>query len=449
VSAARRRLSHERTVFWLALAGGSPAVVTALAYLWSGGHTSKVEWTLTTLIVVAWLGAAASLRRRVVRPLQTLSNLLAAQREGDYSLRARTEHPGVANPASDALELAMEEANALSAALREQRLGALEASTLLRRVMSEIDVAIFAFDGDDRLRLVNRYGERLLGQPAERLLGRTANELALSESLRDDAPRVVAASFPGGSGRWEARRSTFRQGGLAHRLLLLADVSRTLREEERQVWQRLVRVLSHEINNSLAPIKSIAASLRGLLDRAQRPPDFETDLRRGLEVVAGRSESLGRFMSSYARMARLPRPVPQPVDVTQWVHRVADLEKRLTVQVCEGPAVALRADGDQLDQLLINLVGNAVDAVRETGGGVRIRWTAERGRFELRVEDDGPGLADTANLFVPFYTTKPSGTGIGLVLSRQIAEAHGGSLALANRTDGRGCVATLTLPSGV
>jgi signal transduction histidine kinase len=251
--------------------------------------------------------------------------------------------------------------------------------------------------------------------------------------------------FPGASGRWEVRRGGFRQDGRPHTLLVLADVSKTLREEELQAWQRLVRVLSHEINNSLAPIKSIAGSLQSLLDRAPRPPDVDDDLRRGLNIIAGRSEALVRFMSSYARLARLPAPQRSPLDVTTWVRRVAALETRLPVVVEGGPLVTLRADGDQLDQLLINLLRNAVDAALETSGGVRVRWSRNNGNFALVVEDDGPGLASSANLFVPFFTTKPKGSGIGLVLSRQIAEAHGGSLSLENRVRGRGCVATLRL----
>ena len=437
----QHQVSHERSVLLLALAGGAPAVLTALILLWTGDFTPKVEWTLTVVILCTWVGVAFGIRGRVVRPLQTLSNLLAALREGDYSIRAR----GAST--EDALGLALTEINALSEPLRAQRLGALEATALLRRVMSEIDVAIFAFDSDGRLRLVNKRGERLLAQPAERLLGRSAEQLGLGACLVGEPRRVIEATFPTSVGRWEVRRSAFRQGGLAHQLLVLSDLSRTLREEERQVWQRLVRVLSHEINNSLAPIKSIAGSLLGLVRRPQPPPDLAEDLTDGLGVIAGRAEALGRFMQSYARMARLPSPRLAPLSVEEWVTRVAELEQRLPVRVEPGPDVEIQADGDQLDQLLINLVRNAVDASLETGGGVRIAWERNGASVEVRVEDDGPGLASTANLFTPFFTTKKTGSGIGLVLSRQIAEAHGGSLTLENRTDGgRGCEARLRLP---
>ena len=204
-------------------------------------------------------------------------------------------------------------------------------------------------------------------------------------------------------------------------------------------------MLGHEINNSLTPIRSIADRLQHLLGRS--PPDGELrdDLDRGLGVIASRSEGLSRFLASYTRLARLPPPRLAPVNVPDWVQRIVRLETRMAVEVIPGPNVTLLADGDQLDQLLINLISNAVDAAAATGGGVRVRWTGSERSFQLVVEDDGPGLPDSANLFVPFFTTKPGGTGIGLVLSRQIAEAHRGALVLVNRTGASGCEARLTL----
>jgi two-component system, NtrC family, nitrogen regulation sensor histidine kinase NtrY len=434
--------SHERRVFYLSLLAGLPGVVVSMILLWRGGYSGKVQWTLGLVVIGVWFVTALVLRERVVRPLQTLSNMLAALREGDYSIRARGADR------DDALGLAFLESNLLGETLRTQRLGAMEATALLRTVMAEIDVAVFAFDGADRVRLVNRAGERLLAQPAERLLGRTAEQVGLAAGLEGPSPRTLDVTFPGGAGRWEVRRGTFRQDGRPHTLLVLADVSKTLREEELQAWQRLVRVLSHEINNSLAPIKSITGSLLTLVDRNPRPPDADDDLRRGLGVIGGRSEALVRFMSAYARLAKLPAPNRVPLDVGTWVRRVAALETRMPVAVVDGPATTLRADGDQLDQLLINLVRNAVDASLESKGQVRIRWTRQNGTLSLIVEDEGPGLASATNLFVPFFTTKPQGSGIGLVLSRQIAEAHGGSLSLDNRADRRGCIAVVRLDVG-
>jgi nitrogen fixation/metabolism regulation signal transduction histidine kinase len=424
----------------MALSSGLPGMLLSMIFLWSGGYTSKVQWTLSVVIVSIWLGFAFALRERVIFPLQTLSNLLAGLREGDFSLRARVFRT------DDALGELLREANTLGETLRAQRLGAMEATTLLRKVMAEIDVAIFTFDVEQRLRLVNKAGERLLAQPAERILGRTAAELGLVSCLDGEPVRTMQMTFAGGIGRWGVRRTSFREGGLPHQMLVLSDLSKALREEEREAWQRLVRVLGHELNNSLAPIKSIAGSLENMLANRDNEEDLRDDMRRGLAVIASRAEALSRFTGAYARLARLPQPVLQPLDVGDWIRRVVRLETRLEVAIDPGPELTMRADGDQLDQLLINLLHNAVDAALETGGSVQLSWSKNRHMLDVRIEDEGPGLTNTTNLFVPFFTTKQSGSGIGLVLSRQIAEAHGGSLTLENRRERRGCEARLRLP---
>jgi len=433
----RGDLAHEQRILLTALAGGLPAVIVVLALLWGGDFTPKTQWTLGLLVVGCWLGFAFSVRERVVFPLRTLSNLLAALREGDYSLRARLRH-------EDALAEVMREVNMMGQMLREQRFGAIEATTLLRTVMEEIDVAVFSFDAERRLKLVNRAGERLLAKPAERLLGRTAAELDLEDCLGSDSERALDKQFPGGSGRWSVRLGSFREQGEPHQLLALSDLTRELREEELKAWQRLVRVIGHELNNSLAPIKSIAGSLEATVRRDVKAS--EEDLLEGLAVIGSRAEALSRFMSAYARLAKLPEPTLAPVRVGDWVRRVAGLESRCDVAIISGDDVEIRADGDQLEQLLINLVRNAVDAMRETGGRACIGWRASQYEVEVWVEDDGPGLASNANLFVPFFTTKPGGSGIGLVLCRKIAENHGGAITIENRAEGSGCVATLKLP---
>jgi two-component system, NtrC family, nitrogen regulation sensor histidine kinase NtrY len=431
---------YEHRHLLLSLSAGLPGGALALILLWTGDHAPRLQWGLSLLVAALWLGLAWAVREHSVRPLQTLANVLAAMRQGDFSVRARGER------ADDALGLALLEVNALAATLREQRIGALEATALLRAVMAEIDVAVFAFDEPGRLRLVNRAAEELLRLPEPRLLARHAGELGLGPYLQGDTPRTIEHAFPGGAGRWEVRRTRFRQHGEPHQLLVVADLSRALREEELQAWKRLIRVLSHEINNSLTPIQSIAGSLLSLLRRDPRADDWQEDMEQGLGVIQGRSAALARFMASYAQLARLPAPLLKPLAVEQWVRRIAELEPRLPVQVVPGPDVRLRADGDQLDQLLINLIRNAVDASLETGGAVQVGWAARNGHLEVWVADEGPGLANTANLFVPFFTTKPRGSGIGLVLSRQIAEAHGGTLTLRNRDSGSGCIARLQLP---
>ncbi len=443
--AKTRKLTYEARIMLLAFLTGLPGGLVALLLLFLRDYSAKTKWTLAVLIVSFWWGLAVALRDRVVRPLQTLSNLLLALREGDYSLRARAPR------LDDALGEVMVEANALSDVFRDQRLGALEATALLRKVIQEIDVAVFAFDGQHRLRLVNRAGEQLLAQPVERLMGQTAEELGLADCLHGEPTHTLQRTFPGapsGAARWGISRSTFRERGLPHHLLVLTDLSQALREEERLAWQRLVRVLGHELNNSLTPINSMAGSLASLLNREPRPPDWEEDTKRGLRVIAARSEALSRFMGAYARLAKLPKPRLQPLDVGLWVRRVVGLETRLPVSLRPGPDLQIQADGDQLDQLLINLLRNAVDAALETQGGVQVGWQRNSTYLDVWVRDEGLGLSNTSNLFVPFFTTKPGGSGIGLALSRQIAEQHGGALTLENRRDTRGCEARLRLPLG-
>jgi two-component system nitrogen regulation sensor histidine kinase NtrY len=443
-----RRLTYERRLQLLALAAGFPGSLIALILLWTGSYSPSTAWTLTLLIVAFWLGFALSLRHRVVFSLQTLSNLLAALREEDFSFRAR----GAGR--DDAMGEVMIEVNALSETLRQQRLGAMEASALLRTVMEEIDVAIFTFDNENKLRLVNRAGERLLARPSERLLGFTADELGLEACLQGEPTRTMELNFAGGSGRWGMRRGSFRQGGLPHHLIVLSDLSRTLRDAERQAWQRLIRVLGHELNNSLAPIQSVAQGLEAGLQSAIKASELQKepgnaileDLRQGLGIIRSRTEALARFMAAYARLARLPQPKLAPMSVPEWIARVAKLATRIQVKIVDGPAVEISADADQLEQLLINLIRNAVDAALETRGGVEVGWSRQGSQLDVWVLDEGPGITNTANLFVPFFTTKPGGSGIGLVLSRQIAEAHGGELTLKNRTDTRGCEARLRLP---
>lgn len=434
------KLTHDGRVLLMALAAGFPAVAACLFLLFTGSYPSREQWTLGGVVVAFWLGFCFAVREHVASPLRTLANLLEAMREGDYSIRARVTNP------EEAMGEVMQQVNAMSNTLRNQRLGALEATALLRKVMEEMDVAAFAFDPQQALRLVNRAGERLLATPSERLLARDATSLGLAEYLVGDREQTVQRSFPGAAGRWGIRRSQFREGGVPHQLLVISDLTRPLREEELQAWQRLVRVLGHELNNSLTPIKSIAQSLEALVKVAPRPEDWEEDMGRGLNVIASRSESLSRFMSSYARLAKLPPPRFAPIEMNVLLRRVASLETRMPVFFEECPPLTIQGDADQLEQVLINLVRNGVDASLETGGRVWVRHERSAATVEILVRDEGRGLANTANLFVPFFTTKRGGSGIGLVLSRQIAEAHGGSVALANAADGRGCEAKLVLP---
>jgi nitrogen fixation/metabolism regulation signal transduction histidine kinase len=435
----RRRIPHEWRLAGLAAFAALPATALALYHLLQGEPSGERRLAAVLLALFA-LAVAVAVRNRAAWPLRTLSNLLSGLREGDFSLRVR----GASR--NDALGELVLESNALAGALRGQRLAALEATSLLRAVMGEIDVAILVFDPQGRLKLANRAAERLLATPVERLVGAAADELGLADCLAGEPARTVERDFPGGSGRFGVRRATVREGGLPHELLVVANLSTALREEERLAWQRLIRVLGHELNNSLAPIKSIAGSLARRVGQPELSAEARDDLTRGLAVISERADSLTRFMEGYSRLARLPPPRKQSLDIGEVARAAVALEKRVPILVAGGPSTRTEADPDQVQQVLINLLANAAEAALGTGGSVELGWRRDGGELVVEIVDEGPGLANPTNLFVPFFTTKPRGSGIGLVLCRQIAEAHGGDLRLRNRDDRAGCVAELRLP---
>jgi two-component system, NtrC family, nitrogen regulation sensor histidine kinase NtrY len=451
-------------------------LLTALLLIEHFSATAIVS--ILVIVALALLLAVAAFMDQIIRPLQTLANVVAALREEDYSFRARGAH--INDPFGDlAIEI-----NALADMHQTQRLGALEAAALFRRVIAELDAPVLAFDQSAHLRLINPAAERLFKINAARDLGRTAAELNIDMLVGHTGEEVIQIpdrSQPPGQmndklvqthSRWMLHATQFRQRGVPHTLMLLTDVSTALREEERIAWRRLIRVLGHEISNSLAPIKSIAGSLRARLPQETNGnmngslPDFD----RGLGVIESRAESLNRFVQAYRQLAQLPAPSLRRVPVRPLLERVVSLEQRLEVGVVSIPELEILADLDQIEQLLINLVRNGVEAAFSAREESIVRATAARtapsgpggrvalapsvsihaepraGFLSITISDNGPGLTNPGNLFVPFYTTKKSGSGVGLVLARQIAEAHGGTLELRNRNGSHGCDATVRIP---
>jgi nitrogen fixation/metabolism regulation signal transduction histidine kinase len=444
----RHRLLYERRIAIFAVLAALPSVVIATILIWTHAWSRDVKIALTLLEFFLWFILTLTLLEQIVRPLQTLANVVSALREEDYSFRARE-----ANPNDSLGELSLE-INTLADILTEQRIQTIETTALLRRVVDEIDAPIFTFDPDQKLRLVNAAGERLLQQPSARMLGRTATELGLDACFEARNASLVSLQYSAPNARWMVRKRSFRQSGVPHTLIVLSDVSRALRDEERSAWQRLIRVLGHELNNSLAPIMSIAGSLATRLPQLDLPEAIKSDYQRGLDIIESRTGALHRFLQSYRRLATMPAPKLQQVELRPLAERVAILETRLPVRIEPGPDVSLMIDPDLIEQMLINLIRNAVDSALEqaqaTQGSepeVALRWQQDNGSVSLMVQDNGIGLLNPSNAFVPFYTTKQGGSGIGLVLSQQIAEAHGGTIELANRKDTRGCIVTVQLPN--
>jgi nitrogen fixation/metabolism regulation signal transduction histidine kinase len=451
----RARLLYEHRISLYSFLVALPGLLVGSVLLWMQPWSTSSRLALTGAELFVWWLLALALQEQTTRPLQTLANVIGSLREEDYSFRARNATP------EDALGELSLEVNALADMLSSEKVRTIEATALLQRVVDEIDAPLFAFDPATQLRLVNPAGEHLLRQNKTRMTGRKAAELGLQECLSATNETVVELNVGESQARWLLRRSSFRQAGVPHTLVVLSDVSRALREEERRAWQRLIRVLGHELSNSLAPIKSIAGSLSSRVQSTNIDPDVRNDLQRGLEIIETRSASLQRFLEAYRKLAQMPKPNLKEVPLGALVSRVAALEMRVKVCVREGPEVVFPADPDQLEQMLINLIRNAADAVLENTSaapelceqgalaqmaGVVVHWDADADQVMLAIEDEGPGLLNPANVFTPFYTTKPNGSGVGLVLCRQIAEAHGGSIEISNRRDNHGCMVKVVLP---
>ncbi len=439
-------MKFEHNILLRTLASGLIPVVISLALIWTRGVSRQSDLMLTLLVTVPWLVLAVGVRSKMAYLLRTLANLMEALREGDYSMRLR----GASR--SDALGELFVEVNQLTRSLQERRFSAIEATALLRKTLGQIDVAMFGFDQHGVLCLINDSGQEALDKPEKALMGQAATALGLAECLEGETPRILELALPGGMRRWELRRTTYRDKGVTHHMIFLSDLTRTLHQEERLAWKRLIQILRHELNNSLTPILSVAQTLQKRVKQDLSEDQWLEDVRDGLDIIAARSDELGRFIDAYSTLTRLPEPVIESFDVAPWIQQAAHMETRALVSVEPGPGLALDADRAQLDQLLINLIANAAEAALESHDKAKpqviITWQTTDKALQVQIIDNGPGLDQARDVFVPFFTTKPQGCGIGLALSRQIAEAHNGYLTLENRPHTTGCIASLRLPIG-
>ena len=440
VSSGRSRLAFERRIIVLSIALTAPALVLGEWWIWR----LEMEWIWRVVAAAALLailvGLCVVLCKSVKEFLCGLTNVVEAYRSGDYTIRSSRERAG------DALGELAHEINSLGDTLHQQRLRAMEATALLDKLINAIDIAVLAFDGEGRLRVHNPAAAQLLGLETQTGGVHTAAEVGLEEFLKEDTRSRIVTSFAGRSGRWQITHGTFRESGLAQHLLIISDVRQALREEERLAWQRLIRVIGHEVNNSLTPIRSLAETLQELLSTALAPGGERDETLNGLKVIAERTRNLGRFLAQYSRLARLPSARPHWLQLAPLIARVIALEPLHRIEIRVPEDLEVHVDEDQLEQALINLARNAVEAQGDADGHVIITAHSHSDMLIITVTDEGPGVANPDNLFVPFFTTKPGGSGVGLVLSRQIAEAHGGILSLENRHDTQGAIATLEIP---
>jgi two-component system, NtrC family, nitrogen regulation sensor histidine kinase NtrY len=441
-------MPFERRLFLSILWAGIPGIALAFLLLWSSTYSLSHKLEATVLVLLLWWSSCLSAKDLVIRSLRRVSNIITALKEENVSTRAHQAVPG------DALGDIVTEVNQISRTLGVERLKAIDSLELMRRVTSEAGAGILVVSLDGRLRMVNRTAAKLLGGEEEALLRKTARELDIEELVSGPQSKKPFHIFPNDEGRWIVRRTTFRQKGVPHQLVVITEASEALRAEERLAWQRIIRVIGHEINNSLAPIKSLARTLARIAANSKLPMQVQNDLDRGLTVIGDRAESLNGFLQQFAELAKLPSPARSVVNLQLLLESIIRLKPSFRVTILPSPEARIHVDSHQFERVLINLITNAIEAVSATAKTefsdmVTVAWQVVRGDLILWVTDRGVGAPDEANLFVPFYTTKERGSGIGLVLSRQIVEGHGGTLILQNRKDTTGCIAQVKIPQCV
>lgn len=438
----QKKYSFEAQLTLLLLCSSAPLLsILVLVMVFAGV-------SIWLILLTALIGGAAvvyvgyRIYQMSVHQFRHLSSLLDAIIQGDYSLRARR---GKSGGALDELVVSI---NGLASRLSRQRSESAESQWLLRTVIEHIDVAIVALSEENKISFINPAARKLLlleeTDPDSKLL----DQLAFVQTFSSGCHQVIELSLGHQQGRFNVHVEEFRKSGIQHKLLFITDVRTLLRSEERKAWQSLVRVISHEINNSLSPIASISQTLSRMISRRNIEAEIGEDLIEGLTIIGERAQGLSHFVESYKQLAKLPEPKKRIISILKLFDKICVLFKNQPIVIETEEDVDLLIDPVQFEQVLINLFKNAVEAMSQMnpGGVISVRWQVVDRIFRLVVCDQGGGIGNPENLFVPFYSTKKHGSGIGLVLCRQIIEAHDGRLSIVNRSDSPGCCATVEIP---
>lgn len=420
-SSMEKRLQHAGALLSI--------LVTVLLWLslYLAQASTLLILTVMLLVLLPFALYLSQLYRRLTDPFYRLTSQVEAIRLEDYSLRMRSQFKkGIARDLC-------EEINSLSADLQRRKSRYDQHVFLIYQLIEQLDTPILVFDPKGRLSHANGAFSRWLKQPWRNIKGAPSTALGLTQTQAG-----WQLADPQQRSRWQLRNSHFHQSGGLFQLLILTNIEKELNQAEQNAWRRLIRVLSHEIRNSLTPIKSLAQSLAQL-------PSQEDKSIQALNVIKERSQSLQDFVERYATLSRQVVLNRENVTVDKLVAKIKGLNPSLNLQT----SISLQyvwADPALLEQVMINLVKNAEEAGK-AGQPVRLTFALYDGQQRIRVIDQGRGIQNPENLFVPFYTTKKDGQGIGLAFCRNVIDQHGGRLTLTNNQNGPGACAEISLPA--
>ncbi|MEH6384834.1 MAG: ATP-binding protein [Colwellia sp.] len=442
------RKSEHKPEFWVLIASLVailPLCFVSLILLSMAELPEHLFWTLLFMVVGSFIWSLVYLQRRILFALRSISNALMSLAESDYSIRLGLCERG------QILDEVVRSVNRLRDLLHAERTGAAETGALFARVVEKVDVALFAFDPNGNLCMVNERGLLLLNRSRKEVLDKSAQMLGLAACLASSDNKVLRLNLAGSASNWLIKKAQYREFGAPRELVIMSDLTAPLREKELEAWQRLVAVLRHEISNALAPIKSYSQTLGWTLRQTERHEGWEQDCIEGLAVIERQTTALNYMMQSYKNLNQLPTPVPHYFDLQLWLAEIVKQELRLPVQIFSGEPLELYGDRELLSQALVNIINNAIEASTNAQPPI-ISWQVltrpgnNHTWLTLDITDFGEGVANEDNLFVPFFTTKAKGSGIGLLVCRGIIEVHGGHFNLMNKAHGQGCIARIQLP---
>ena len=440
------KVAFEDRLVRIALLGASLPTALSIMFIVSAELSIYLKILLIFLLLVVVSYAAFAIWQQVIFQLRTSTNLVEAMTSGDYGLRANNK--GVDGALSDFNQLL----NKLAQRLAEQSLITREKQILLTKITDQIDVAVVAVDQERNLTLMNPAAERLFKKRFDELEGWPIKTLGLQNVMTEALNKVTEFEINKDKRKVYVRTDTYFELGEKHHIIFITDIQHLLRDEERLAWQRLLRVLSHEINNSLAPIASISETLtQSFKSEDESKPlsqDSRENLFEGLSVITERAHSLNHFIQDYQKLTRLPLPNKSEFSLRPFMQSICQLFEKSEFNVPDQD-MKVFGDPEQLQQVFVNLFKNAQEANlanNQTSSSIKLEWYARSDNVVIEVCDQGTGINNEDNLFVPFYTTKKQGSGIGLTLSRQIALNHGGDLNLMNKLQGPGAQAIFTLP---